>query len=82
MQKLKCLIVDDEELAIEVIERYIAKLPMLEVSGKCKNSVEAIGFLYENPVDIMFLDINIPVKTNQIRSFYKVCQQSRRTNQD
>jgi DNA-binding LytR/AlgR family response regulator len=60
MQKLRCLIVDDEELAQEVIEKYIESLPMLEVSKKCKNAIEAISFLYENKIDIMFLDINMP----------------------
>jgi DNA-binding LytR/AlgR family response regulator len=60
MQKFRCLIVDDEELAQDVIEKYIESLPMLEVSGKCKNAVEAISHLYEKHVDIMFLDINMP----------------------
>lgn len=60
MQKFKCLIVDDEELAQDVIENYIEALPMLELSGKCKNAVEAISHLYEKQVDIMFLDINMP----------------------
>lgn len=60
MQKFKCLIVDDEELAQDVIENYIQSLPMLEVARKCKNAIEAISYLYENKVDIMFLDINMP----------------------
>lgn len=60
MQSYKCLIVDDEELAQDVIEKYIESMPMLEISGKCKNAIEAISHLYENKVDIMFLDINMP----------------------
>jgi len=60
MQKFKCLIVDDEELAQDIIEKFIESVPVLEVSGKCKNALEAIGHLYQNKVDIMFLDINMP----------------------
>jgi len=60
MQKFRCLIVDDEELAQDVIEKYIESMPMLEISGKCKNAPEAIGCLYEKNVDILFLDINMP----------------------
>lgn len=60
MQKYNCLIVDDEDLAQDVIEKYIESMPMLELSGKCKNAIEAISHLYENTVHIMFLDINMP----------------------
>jgi len=60
MHKYKCLIVDDEELAQDVIEKYIESMPMLEVLGKCSNAIEAISHLHENTVDIMFLDINMP----------------------
>jgi DNA-binding LytR/AlgR family response regulator len=60
MQKFRCLIVDDEKLAQDVIEKFIESMPMLEVSGKCKNAIEAIGYLYKKNVDIMFLDINMP----------------------
>jgi len=60
MQKYKCLIVDDEELAQDVIEKYIESMPMLELSGKCSNAIEAISHLHENTIDMMFLDINMP----------------------
>jgi DNA-binding LytR/AlgR family response regulator len=60
MQIYKCLIVDDEELAQDVIEKYIQSMPMLELSGKSSNAIEAISHLHENSVDIMFLDINMP----------------------
>jgi len=60
MQKFRCLIVDDEELAQDVIEQYIESMPMLEVSGKCRNAPEAIGYLFKRNVDILFLDINMP----------------------
>lgn len=58
--KIRCLIVDDEPLARRVIERYAADLPFLVVSGKCNNALEAIEFLHQHEVDLIFLDINMP----------------------
>ncbi|OJJ15079.1 hypothetical protein BKI52_40140 [marine bacterium AO1-C] len=58
--KLKCLLVDDEPLAHKVIQNYVNRLHTLEVVGNCYNAVEAINFLYEHEVDLMFLDIHMP----------------------
>lgn len=58
--KTKCLIVDDEPLAIEVIENHISKIDQLEVIGKCNNAFEVYNFLREKKVDLMFCDINMP----------------------
>lgn len=58
--ELKCLIVDDEVLAQDVIEKYILNIPTLRLVGKCDNSVEAISFLHNNQVDLLFLDLNMP----------------------
>jgi len=58
--QLKCLIVDDEVLAQNVIEKYISNIPTLKLSGKCDNAIEAISFLHSNPVDLLFLDLNMP----------------------
>jgi len=58
--KLKCIIVDDEPLAHVVLEKYISQIQSLELLAKCKNALEAINFLHENMVDIIFLDINMP----------------------
>jgi len=58
--KLRCLIVDDEELAQNVIEKYISTIPTLKLAGKCDNAIEAISFLHHNQVDLMFLDLNMP----------------------
>ncbi len=58
--KLKCLIVDDEVLAQDVIEKYVSTIPTLKLVGKCDNAVEAISFLHNNPVDLLFLDLNMP----------------------
>ena len=57
---LKCLIVDDEPPAHKVLENYIGKLDRLELVGNCYNAIEALNFLHEKPVDILFLDINMP----------------------
>lgn len=57
---LKCVVVDDEPMAREIIESYIAKTPNLEMLASCKNAAEAILFLQENSVDLFFLDINMP----------------------
>jgi two-component system LytT family response regulator len=58
--KLKCVVVDDEPMAREIIESYIAKTPNLELVKSCKNAAEAILFLQENSTDLFFLDINMP----------------------
>ena len=58
--KLKCAVVDDEPMAREIIETYIAKTPNLELIASCKNAAEAILFAQENEVDLFFLDINMP----------------------
>ena len=58
--KIKCVIVDDEPMAREIIETYIAKIPNLDLIGSCKNAAEAILFAQENEVDLFFLDIHMP----------------------
>jgi DNA-binding LytR/AlgR family response regulator len=56
----KCLIVDDEPLAQNVLESYIAMVPSLELTAKCGNAFEAIKILHELNVDVIFLDIQMP----------------------
>ncbi len=57
---LKCLIVDDENLARKLIEENIHQIPFLKLVGMCKNPFEAMEFLQEHEVDLMFLDIQMP----------------------
>ena len=65
--KTKCLIVDDEPLAVEVIVSHIGKIDSLEVAGTCQNAFEAFNFLKSNKVDLMFLDIHMPeIKGTQL----------------
>jgi DNA-binding LytR/AlgR family response regulator len=59
--KIKCLIVDDEPIARQILERYCAVLPQLQVLASCSNALEAKRLLESRPVDLLFLDINMPV---------------------
>lgn len=63
MKNINCLIVDDEELARNLVENYINRLPYLNVVGKCADPLEAMQVLQERHVDIMFLDIQMPELT-------------------
>lgn len=58
--KIKCLIVDDEPVAREIIISFAAKIPQLEVVAACKNVSEAMEELSKAKVDLLFLDINMP----------------------
>ncbi|WP_297089812.1 LytTR family DNA-binding domain-containing protein [uncultured Draconibacterium sp.] len=60
MNKIKCIIVDDEPLAIEVLKSHISKVDSLELVGSCADAIEAFDFLTKNEVDLMFLDIHMP----------------------
>ena len=57
---IKCLIVDDEPMARDVIRRYTEKVPILQIVGECGNAIEAMVFLHNEPVDLIFLDIRMP----------------------
>ena len=56
----KCLLVDDEPLAIEVLKQHIEMVDQLEVAGTCNNAFKAMEFLQKTPVDLLFLDIQMP----------------------
>ncbi len=57
---ITCLIVEDEPLAMQLMEDYIRKLPMLQLKGKCYDALEAMELLKQQKVDVVFLDINMP----------------------
>ncbi len=57
---LNCFIIDDEPLAIEVIENHISKIDSLEIAGTFQNAVKAFQALRETQVDVLFLDIQMP----------------------
>ena len=59
-KKIICLAVDDEPPALEVLKKYITSVHTLELAGTCADAIEAINFLRQNPVDLIFLDIKMP----------------------
>ncbi|WP_027076397.1 LytR/AlgR family response regulator transcription factor [Maribacter antarcticus] len=61
--KIKCIIIDDEPLAIALIEAHVAKFPNLEVIATCNNALEGFEVLKSKPVDLIFLDIQMPLLT-------------------
>ena len=56
----KCIIVDDEPIAIRVIASYLEKIPNIDVVAKCSNAMEALDVLRNNAIDLIFLDIQMP----------------------
>jgi DNA-binding LytR/AlgR family response regulator len=69
-KKIKCLIIDDEPPARDVLKKYIIAVESLELTGECSNAVEALSFLQNNPIDLLFLDIQMPhiLGTNFMRT--------------
>lgn len=59
--RIKCLIIDDEPLAINVIKNYLEPIENFEVIETFSNPIEGLNFLKSNKVDVIFLDINMPV---------------------
>ena len=58
--KIKCLLVDDEHLALALLEKFIGQLPDLEIVEKCKSPIRAVELLQSELVDLLFLDIQMP----------------------
>jgi DNA-binding LytR/AlgR family response regulator len=61
METHNCLVVDDEPIAREIIENYCSHLQNLHVIGSCGNALEAKIILQQQKVDILFLDVNMPI---------------------
>ena len=61
--KWKALIVDDEPLARIVIKDYLSAINDFEIVGECKDAIETADFLNQQPVDVLFLDVNMPKLT-------------------
>ncbi|MGB8194263.1 MAG: LytTR family DNA-binding domain-containing protein [Chitinophagaceae bacterium] len=57
---LTCIAIDDESLALELLEDNISKLPYLELKASFSDPLKAIAYLQENPVDLVFMDIQMP----------------------
>jgi DNA-binding LytR/AlgR family response regulator len=59
--KIKCLIIDDEPLAINVIKNHLENVKNIEISGTFENALDALNYMNEHSVDLIFLDINMPL---------------------
>jgi len=60
MSKIKCIIVEDEPLAVKTLADYISQVPFLQLQAKFKDAILASQYLQDNPVDLIFLDIHLP----------------------
>lgn len=60
MSKIKCIIIEDEPLAIKVLADYISQVSFLNLKGTFKDAFLATDFLRENAIDLIFLDIHLP----------------------
>src|SRR6187399_3311924 len=60
MEKYNCIIVEDEPLAVEVLEDYIKQVPFLELKSICPDAIFAMEILRKQKIDVVFLDIHLP----------------------
>ena len=58
--KIKCLAIDDEPPALDILKRHINLVPALELTATCINAIEALHILHQNHIDLLFLDIQMP----------------------
>ena len=59
--KIRCLIIDDEPLAVELLRQYVESVSYLELVGVSHSAIEALSLLHRQSVDLLFLDINMPL---------------------
>ena len=58
--KIRCMVIDDEPLALQQVAAYVGKVPFLELVAQCQSALEARQFLEQDTVDALFCDINMP----------------------
>lgn len=58
--ELNCLIVDDEPLALDLMESYVKRTPFLSLVGRCSSALEVLSIVKEQKIDVIFLDIQMP----------------------
>ncbi|RFS14680.1 LytTR family DNA-binding domain-containing protein [Emticicia sp. C21] len=63
MEKIRCLAVDDEPLALDILAKYINQLPSLTLVGTCTDALEALSLIQQGKVDLVFVDIQMPSLT-------------------
>lgn len=59
-EPISCMIIDDEPPAMKILEDYISQLPRLKLIASCHTAIEAVDILSEQPIDLLFLDIQMP----------------------
>ena len=57
---LSCLVIDDEPVARKGIAGYVGQIPFLSLKGSCKSALEASDIIHREPIDLLFLDIQMP----------------------
>lgn len=57
---IKCVAIDDEPLALELLSKFIGQTSFLQLEGKFSNAIEALGFINQNEVQLIFMDIQMP----------------------
>lgn len=60
MSKVKCIVIEDEPLAVKILVDYINKTPFLDLKATFKDAIQASEYLHANSVDLIFLDIHLP----------------------
>jgi CheY-like chemotaxis protein len=74
MKKLKCLVVDDEELARILLKTYIEKMENLTLLGITENPLDALQILQNQEVDLLFLDVQMPELSGHFyNSLFTIC---------
>ncbi|PZU90600.1 MAG: DNA-binding response regulator [Chryseobacterium sp.] len=63
MRKIKCIVVDDEPLAVSLLGSYVEKIPFFELVFSTENPIEALEYIQKNEADLIFLDIQMPELT-------------------
>src|SRR5256885_4685137 len=60
MSNIRCIVIEDEPLAVKVLSDYISQVPFLELQGTFKDAILASDYLRDNHIDLIFLDIHLP----------------------
>lgn len=63
MENIRCLVVDDEPLALDILAKYINQLPSLVLVGTCTDALEALSLIQQGKIDLVFVDIQMPSLT-------------------
>jgi two-component system LytT family response regulator len=60
VKMIRCVVVDDEPLAREVVSRFIARVPFLQLVAECANAIQAMALVQQQEIDLLFVDIQMP----------------------